>query len=183
MSLFIKQPAMITASALGLVFTMSGYANAATPVTSQVTQVTTTNAKTMPQQGKQGINKDKRAKQDKLARHMANLDLTDAQKTQVTQLHTQHQAQTQQLRNTLQQYDANIDAQKKAGANTTTLLNLYKQKQAELDKFMTLRQQQQQQFLNILTPEQQLKLFENRAMMQGEHGRGMDAMKPRKPQR
>lgn len=92
---------------------------------------------------------------------MAQLDLSDAQKTQLQALRQQTEVQMKQLNTTLKQYDDNIAAQKKAGASTATLLGLYQQKQAVMQQAMTLRQQQEQQFISILTPEQQLKFYEN----------------------
>lgn len=102
---------------------------------------------------------------------MTELNLSDAQKAQLKTLREQNQAKMQQLHATLKQYDDNIAAQKKAGASTASLLSLYQQKQAVMQQFFTLRQQQEQQFMSVLTPEQQLKFYESR-------GKGMhDGMK------
>lgn len=101
----------------------------------------------------------------------AQLNLTEAQKKQIEQLKNQNKAKIEQLHSTLKQFDDNIAKQKQAGASDATLLSLHKQKQETMQQFFVLRQQERQQFLNILTPEQQLKFYENR------NHRGKDSMK------
>lgn len=110
---------------------------------------------------------------------MASLNLTDAQKAQVKQLRTQQVAQMQPLKASMRQINANIDAQKKAGAAATSLVSLYQQKQALKEQATALHKQHQQQLLRILTPEQQLKFYENQKMpMMMRH----QPMKPPMPQ-
>lgn len=108
---------------------------------------------------------------------MAELNLTDTQKAQIAQLRTQNQARMQQFKTQIDQMDANIAAQKAAGASSATLLNLYKQKQAMMEQFFAMHQQEKQQFINILTPDQQLKLYESRGRGHG----GKDGKRPPMP--
>lgn len=178
-----KQPVFLTASLLGLTLAATGYANAASnnPAPTKTSMQQDAKSAPMGDNQQRGGHNDKNdhdgkkmgGKEGMMQRQMEALNLTSTQKTQIEQLRSDNQAKMQQLQATLKQYDDNIDTQKKAGANTATLLDLYKQKQATMDQFFSLRQQQQQQFLNILTPEQQLKLFESRDEMHGDRGMGM----------
>lgn len=187
-----KQPALLTASVLGLTLAVTACANTnnQTPDAGKPMMLKDGSGMNQPhgdrmmQRDGAGMNqRDDRMMgkmgKDDMGRKMAMLNLTAAQQAQVQQLHAQHQAQVQQQRVKIQQLDANIAAQKQAGASTATLLNLYKQRQDAMQQFMTLRQQQQQQFMNILTPEQQLKLYESRdGMMHNDRRMGaMDGMK------
>lgn len=187
-----KQPALLTASVLGLTLGVTACANTNNQTPDAVKPMMLKDGSGMNQQhGDRMMQRDGagmnqrddrmmgKMGKDEMGRKMAMLDLTAAQQVQVQQLHAQHQAQVQQQRVKMQQLDANIAAQKQAGASTATLLNLYKQRQDAMQQFMTLRQQQQQQFMNILTPEQQLKLYESRdGMMHNDRRMGaMDGMK------
>lgn len=103
--------------------------------------------------------------------NLAALNLSEAQKAQLQQLRAQHQTQLQQLHTNLKQLDDTIVKQKQAGASNTSLLALYQQKKAVMQQANTLRLQQQQQFLAVLTPEQQLKWYETHAQgMKKPHG-------------
>ncbi|MFW2176931.1 MULTISPECIES: Spy/CpxP family protein refolding chaperone [unclassified Moraxella] len=178
MNLFTKSTLAISTSILGLTLATASFADNSVN-TKTVANTAVQQAKTSAPQGKafgwkQGkgdMNKTEKGvkggKGNMMARHMDELGLTDAQKTQLEQLRTQNQTKMQQLHTTLQQYDDNIAKQKQAGASTATLLALHKQKQAVMEQFFSLHQQQQQQFLNILTPEQQLKLYESQGMRKG----------------
>ena len=106
---------------------------------------------------------------------MKGLDLTATQQAQFEQLRVQNQAKMAQFKAQLSQIDANIATQKAAGANTATLLGLYQQKQTVMDQFFVMHQQQRQQVISLLTPEQQLKLYENQG--RGHKGFGKDGMK------
>lgn len=117
-----------------------------------------------------------------MGKGMQELNLTDAQKIQLEQLRTQNQAKMQQFKAQLDQMDANIATQKAAGASTATLLGLYQQKQATMDQFFAMHQQQRQQFINILTPEQQLKMYESQGRGHDKDGKGKgDMQRPPMP--
>lgn len=95
-----------------------------------------------------------------------DLDLTATQQTQLDQIKARYDAAKKQLKATIAQQEATIAQQKQAGANTATLLALHQQRQNSVEQMMTLKKQQRQQMLSILTPEQQLKFYEQ----QDKHG-------------
>lgn len=158
----------LVASFLGLTVAMTGCATANSQTFDPAHKMMQKDGDNKPHWGKKHGMKEQR-------NPMAELNLTEAQQAQFKALHEQHKAKMAQLQTTLQQYDANIEAQKKAGASTATLLALHQQKQAVMQQFFALHQQQQQQMMAILTPEQQLKFYESR----GEHG--MKGMKKGMP--
>lgn len=109
---------------------------------------------------------------DKMAKHhFDKLDLTDAQKKQLETIHKQNHENMEQLHAKLKTQADNIKKQKEAGANTTTLLALYQEKQATVEELANIHKNSQKQFMNILTPEQQLKMYEGH---QHKHHGGMD---------
>lgn len=95
-----------------------------------------------------------------------DLNLTAAQQTQLDQIKARYDAAKKQLKASIAQQEATIAQQKQAGANTATLLALHQQRQNSVEQMMALKKQQRQQMLSILTPEQQLKFYEQ----QGKHG-------------
>lgn len=174
-----KQTALIVTSVLGLSLAVTGCSTA----NSQTTTVFHHFAKQGDKQpkGEKKQHWGKKMKADTkgmMGRFMAELNLTDAQKTQIQTLRQQNQARMQQIQATLKQYDDTITAQKKAGASTTTLLALHQQKQHTMQQFFTLRQQQHQQLMAILTPEQQLKFYERHGSKQDIKPSLMGGMKP-----
>lgn len=180
-----KNPLIIASSILGLTIATSSYA-----VTAPTTALTADSKPAQFQKGdhkggQHGMKGQKGMKGGMMGRKgMQELNLTDAQKAQIEQLRTQNKAKMQQFKTQLDQMDANIKAQKTAGASTTTLLNLYKQKQAVMDNFFVMHQQERQQFINILTPEQQLKMYEHQGRGHGDrdgHRGGKDGKRPPMP--
>lgn len=165
----MKKPLLVSASVLGLTLALS-----ACSTTPQEANGYNTQDGRMMGHHQHGDDRDGRGDDDHGDRHghggmrggmghgMKDLNLTDAQKAQIQQLREQQKVQRQQFKATMAQYDANIAQQKQAGASADTLLNLYKQKQAAMEQGMASMQQQKQQFMNILTPEQQLKLYQGR---------------------
>lgn len=165
-----KNPLIVCTSLLGLTLAVTG--------------CTTTNASPspMPKEGKMMGHDGQRGahgegkghmwqKEGKggMGRLLTDLNLTDTQKAQMQQLRTQNQAKMQQVKAQLDQMDATIASQKAAGASSATLLNLYQQKQAVMNQFFAMHQQEKQQFMSILTPDQQLKVYQ----AEGERGRGV----------
>lgn len=123
--------------------------------------------------------------------HFDKLDLTDAQKKQIDALKEQNKGKIEQLHTSLAEQEKNIRKQKEANASTTTLLNLYQQKQATVEELTNLHKNAQKQFIAILTPEQQLKMYEGHKKMDLEkhhpkmkehhHHQKMETKKPEKP--
>lgn len=110
---------------------------------------------------------DKHGKHDgKRGKMWQDLNLTAAQQAQLDQIKARYDAAKKQLKATIAQQEATIAQQKQAGANTATLLALHQQRQNSVEQMMALKKQQRQQMLSILTPEQQLKFYEQ----QGKHG-------------
>ena len=110
---------------------------------------------------------DKHGKHDgKRGKMWQDLNLTAAQQTQFDQIKARYDAAKKQLKASIAQQEATIAQQKQAGANTATLLALHQQRQNSVEQMMALKKQQRQQMLSILTPEQQLKFYEQ----QGKHG-------------
>lgn len=180
-----NNPLIIASSVLGLSLAMS-----ACTTTNAQNGPTMENGKThLFQKDDRGEHKgwDKKGEHDGMgggmmgAKGMADLNLTDTQKAQLEQLRTQNKAKMEQFKTQLDQMDSNIATQKAAGASTATLLSLYQQKQAVMDQFFAMHQQQRQQFVNILTPDQQLKLYESQNRKHGDFSdhHGKDGM--RKP--
>lgn len=92
--------------------------------------------------------------------HFDKLDLSDAQKKQLADLKEQNKAKIEKLHASLAEQEKNIKKQKEANASSATLLKLYQQKQATVDEMTELHKNAQKQFFAILTPEQQLKMYE-----------------------
>lgn len=123
--------------------------------------------------------------------HFDKLDLTDAQKKQIEALIAQNKTKIEALHTSLAEQEKNIKKQKEANASTTTLLNLYQQKQATVEELTNLHKNAQKQFIAILTPEQQLKMYEGHKKMDLEkhhpkmkehhHHQKMETKKPEKP--
>lgn len=177
---YFNQPSLVATGVLGLTLAMAGCSTMsqnASPAMERhdgqnYTKIGMMDHRMGEHHGKMGMWRhqmggapDMHARMNQL---MASLNLTDTQKAQVQQLHSQHAAQMQQLQTNMQQINANIAAQKKAGASTATLVSLYQQKQALMDQMMAMYKQHQHQLMQILTPEQQLKFYE--------HQRGMKTM-------
>lgn len=174
---FFNHPLMMCTGLVGLTLSMTACATMATPDNKPMGRQDAQNhrphhemmdRRMSEHRGKMGMwHRDMGKPMDMQARKnqmMASLNLTDAQKAQVQQLRTQQVAQMQQLQASMRQIDANIDAQKKAGAAATNLVSLYQQKQALKEQATAMHKQHQQQLLRILTPEQQLKFYENQKM-------------------
>lgn len=105
-----------------------------------------------------------------------NLDLTDAQQAQIEQLNMRNNLAMKPLKVSIAQQDTHIAQQKQAGADTATLLALHQQRQNSVEQMMTLKKQQHQQMLAILTPEQQLKFYERQAEHRASYKRGTRRM-------
>lgn len=173
----IKKTALLTTALFGATLAITGCSTANSQPLDPAHKMLQKDGDKKPHWGKKEGMKD--GKKDK-RNPMAELNLSETQKAQLKTLREQNKAKMEQLHTTLKQYDANIEAQKKAGASTATLLGMHQQKQAVMQQFFALHQQQQQQFMNMLTPEQQLKFYESRGeremkkgmqpMPHGEHG-------------
>lgn len=109
-----------------------------------------------------------------------DLDLTATQQAQIEQIKARYDAAKKQLKATIAQQEATIAQQKQAGANTATLLALHQQRQNSVEQMMALKKQQRQQMLSILTPEQQLKFYEQQDKhgWQDGKGKGTDKHRP-----
>lgn len=92
--------------------------------------------------------------------HFERLNLTDAQQKQLEALETQTHGKMQQLHTQAKQQDETIAKQREAKASTATLLALYQQKQATMDEMKALHDASEKQFMAILTPEQQVQLYQ-----------------------
>ena len=124
---------------------------------------------------KKDVDKKFEKKGDKDGHHFDKLNLTDAQKQQLETLRKQNDDKMKQLHDSLKQQDANITKQKQAGASTATLLALHQQKQATMDSLKALHETAEKQFMSILTPEQQLQMYEAHGKgMKGERGKSME---------
>lgn len=97
--------------------------------------------------------------------HFDKLALTDAQKKQIEALTAQNKTKIEQLHASLAEQEKNIKKQTEAKADTATLLKLYQQKQATVEELTNLHKNAQKQFIAILTPEQQLKIYEGHKKM------------------
>ncbi|WP_394262083.1 Spy/CpxP family protein refolding chaperone [Moraxella boevrei] len=92
--------------------------------------------------------------------HFERLNLTDAQQKQLEALKKQNHGKMQQLHTKAKQQDETIAKQREAKASTATLLALYQQKQATMDEMKALHDASEKQFMAILTPEQQLQMYQ-----------------------
>lgn len=92
--------------------------------------------------------------------HFERLNLTDAQQKQLEALKNQTHGKMQQLHTQAKQQDETIAKQREAKASTATLLTLYQQKQATMDEMKALHDASEKQFMAILTPEQQLQMYQ-----------------------
>lgn len=156
-----KNPLLLASSVLGLTIATASFA-----ATTQPTPTAPVMDNGKPQMWQKGW--DKKGDHRGMGKGgmmggkgMQALNLTDAQKSQLEQLRNADKAKMAQFKTQLDQLDKNIATQKAAGASTATLLGLYQQKQAVMNQFFAMHQQQRQQFMNVLTPEQQLKMYES----------------------
>lgn len=114
-----------------------------------------------------------------------DLNLTAAQQAQFDQIKARYDVARKQLKATIAQQEATIAQQKQAGANTATLLALHQQRQNSVEQMMALKKQQRQQMLSVLTPEQQLKFYEQQGKRgwQDGKGKGKDKHNQHRPMR
>ncbi|OBX79886.1 hypothetical protein A9308_04470 [Moraxella atlantae] len=129
---------------------------------------------------------DKHGKHDgKRGKMWQDLNLTAAQQAQFDQIKARYDVARKQLKATIAQQEATIAQQKQAGANTATLLALHQQRQNSVEQMMALKKQQRQQMLSVLTPEQQLKFYEQQGKRgwQDGKGKGKDKHNQHRPMR
>ncbi|WP_161600315.1 Spy/CpxP family protein refolding chaperone [Moraxella macacae] len=92
--------------------------------------------------------------------YVDRLNLSKTQQQQLQALKNQNQSKMQNLHAKMQQQDANISKQRETKADSTALLASYQQKQAIIDEMITLNREGEKQFMAILTPEQQLQVYQ-----------------------
>lgn len=97
--------------------------------------------------------------------HFDKLALTDAQQKQIDAITAENQAKIEQLHTSLAEQEKNIKMYSDAKADTATLLKLYQQKQATIEQMSDLHKASEKQFIAILTPEQQLQMYQGHKKM------------------